>query len=64
MAPLGTGCMPMVGLGCSVGQSCNHDGVGQGLATGWAGPVLRWDGFRHLMQQWQLNQKAVHAGPG
>jgi len=24
--------------GHSVGQSCCHDGVGQGMATGWAGP--------------------------
>ena len=30
--------MPRAMTGHSMGQSCCHDGVGQGMATGWAGP--------------------------
>lgn len=37
------GCMLRAKLGCSVGQSCQHDGAGQGEAAGWAGPGHRWD---------------------
>lgn len=35
------GCVPRARLSPSVGQSCCHDGVGWGVATGWAvlGPV-------------------------
>lgn len=43
MAPLGNGCVPTAGLGCSVWRSCYHDGVGQGLAARQAGSVLRWN---------------------
>lgn len=43
------GCCP--GQGCSAGKSCCHDGEGQGMAAGWAGPGARrpWVGYTWFM---------------